>query len=327
MKKNIYREKLIDVNRLKLEPLNTRKHDLNASVIKPLKPRKIIDTNLEKTGEKILRARSNFSSVILMFGAHVIRSGVQRYIIDLMKRGLISCIATNGAGVIHDYEFALIGATTERVERYIKDGKFGLWKETGGINDIINSTFPDGPGMGEAVGRAIYEGDFPHKTTSLFAQAYKYKVPATVHVGIGYDIIHEHPNFDGAATGAASYRDFLIFAGMVQKLEGGVVMNFGSSVMGPEVFLKALSMARNIARQQDKFVRNFAVLVCDLYPMPDNYSAEAPKDNPAYYFRPWKTLLVRSTSDGGQSYYVRGHHEDTVPGLWTAINNMENNLS
>ena len=145
----------------------------------------------------------------------------------------------------------------------------------------------------------------------------------TVHVGIGYDITHQHLNFDGAAYGATNHIDFLRFAKTLEKLEGGVVMNFGSAVMAPEVFLKALSMARNIAHQQEKVIKRFSTLVCDLQELPDDYSKEPPKDCSAYYFRPLKTMLVRTVAEGGESFYVKGNHADTVPQLWTAINKAE----
>ena len=177
--------------------------------------------------------------------------------------------------------------------------------------------------MGEAVGQAIFEGDFPYKDTSLLAAGYRLNIPVTVHVGLGYDIIHEHPNCDGAATGATSYRDFLYFAKVVENLENGVVMNFGSAVMAPEVFLKALSMARNVACQNGKSIDRFTTLVCDLRNLPENFHAEPHKENPAYYFRPWKTLLVRTVVDGGQSYYIKGDHADTIPALWRALTKHE----
>ena len=195
----------------------------------------------------IVTAKETHKSVILMIGGHVVRSGVQRYIIDLMERGYISCLAMNGSVMIHDYEFALIGATTESVAKYIHGGQFGLWKETGWLNDIINDAYKQGKGMGEAVGEAIFKGEFLHKDISLMSAAYRLNIPVTVHVGIGFDIIHEHPNCSGAATGETSYRDFLYLSSVIENLEGGVVMNFGSAVTAPEVFLKALSMARNVA--------------------------------------------------------------------------------
>jgi len=260
----------------------------------------------------------------MIMGGHVIRSGVQNYLIDLLERGYISCLAMNGSVMIHDYEFALIGATTESVARYIQEGQFGLWEETGKINDIVNRAWQEGAsGMGRAVGRAIQDGDFPHKHISVLASCYRLGIPATVHVGIGYDIIHEHPNFNGAAAGGTSYLDFLTFAGEVEGLEGGVVMNFGSAVMAPEVFLKALSMARNTAKKDGREIRHFSTLVCDLYPLPEDFCKEPSRDEPSYYFRPWKTMLVRTVSDGGEGFYVRGKHADTIPALWTAVNSLE----
>jgi hypothetical protein len=309
---------------IKIKSLSDRQHDLQISTISELDSNKnfSIDNKFEKIAERINHAKHNHSSIILMMGGHIIRAGVQKYLIDLMDKGFISCLAMNGAGMIHDFEFALIGATTESVARYIREGQFGLWNETGHINDYINQGYKKGLGMGEAVGRAIFEGDFPYKNISLLAAGYRLKIPVTVHVGVGYDIIHEHPNCDGAATGATSYRDFLYFAKIVENLEGGVVMNFGSAVMAPEVFLKALSMARNVAHQHGKSIKHFATLVCDLHDIPDDFNKEPSKDDPAYYFRPWKTLLVRTVVDGGESFYIKGKHEDTVPALWRAINEI-----
>jgi hypothetical protein len=229
--------------------------------------------------------------------------------------------------MIHDFEFALIGATTESVARYIKEGQFGLWEETGRINDIINQAFREENtiGMGEAVGKAVQQGEFPNKDISLLAACYRLNISATVHVGIGYDIIHEHPNCDGAATGATSYRDFLRLTKIMEGLEGGVVMNFGSAVMAPEVFLKALSMARNVAHQNGRAIKHFTTLVCDLHDLPGDFKNEPSKDSAAYYFRPWKTMLVRTVADGGESFYVKGKHRDTISALWTAINEVEKN--
>lgn len=310
---------------LNIKPLSDRQHDLDISIISELNINKSsgIDERFKKIAKHIINAKRNNSSIILMIGAHVIRAGVQKYIIDLMKRGYISCLAMNGGGMIHDFEFAMIGATTEGVAKYIREGQFGLWKETGLINDYINQGYKKGLGMGEIIGQAIFEGKFPYKNISLLAAGYRLKIPITVHVGIGYDIIHGHPNCDGAAAGATSYRDFLYFTKIVENLEGGVVMNFGCAVMAPEVFLKALSMARNVAHQQGKAIKHFATIVCDLYELPDDFSKEPHKDDPAYYFRPWKTMLVRTVADGGESFYVKGKHLDTIPALWAAINEEE----
>jgi len=245
---------------------------------------------------------------------------VQRFLIDLLERGVVSLVAMNGACVIHDFEFALVGATTESVARYIATGEFGLWEETGRINDIVNAAHArGGAGIGEAVGAAILGGEFPHRDISLLAACRRLGVPATVHVGIGYDIIHEHPNFDGAAAGAASYRDFLRFAAEVERLEGGVVLCFGSAVMAPEVFLKALAMARNVAAREGRAIDRFDVLVADIQELRGDLAAEPDRAEPAYYFRPWKTLLARTVAGGGESRYVRGRHEQTIPALWRAL--------
>lgn len=295
-------------------------HDLDLSVMLPLEVVPVIDEGLFTVAKRIQQAKKNGSPIVFMMGAHVLRAGVQRYLIDLMERGYLSCMAMNGACAIHDYEFSLIGQTTESVSKYISEGKFGLWKETGQINEIVNQAARQNMGLGEAIGNAIWEQDFPHKEFSIFAAGYRLKVLQTVHVGIGYDITHEHPNCDGAAYGATSYTDFLRFAHLLESLAGGVVMNFGSAVMGPEVFLKALSMARNVAKKKGKAIAGFDTLVCDLKPLPSSTDREADKTSSEYYFRPWKTLLVRTLGSGGKSHYVQGDHRETIPALWTAIN-------
>ena len=141
----------------------------------------------------------------------------------------------------------------------------------------------------------------------------------TVHASIGYDIIHEHPNFNGAKTGGASYTDFLIYTESIMNLEGGVFLNFGSAVMGPEVYLKALNMARNVALSKGRQISNFTTAVFDLQDLGEDLSEEAPKDNAQYYFRPYKTILVRTIADGGSSYYVKGDHRQTLPVLYDNI--------
>lgn len=318
---------IIDISQLQLLPLSERKSDLNLSAILPLEPKATANKNIKTIARRIIQSKKRGSAVILMMGAHVLRSGVQRYLIDLMEHGYISCIAMNGACTIHDFEFAFIGQTTESVAKYIKDGRFGNWRETGHINDIVIQAAKESVGLGEAVGKAIEQGEFPHKDISIFAAGHRLGVLFTVHVGIGYDITHQHPNFDGAAYGATSYIDFLRFAKTLEKLEGGVVMNFGSAVMASEVFLKALSVSRNISHQQGKYIRNFTTLVCDLHSLPNDYHDEAPKGSAAYYFRPWKTMLVRTVADGGESYYVKGSHAETIPSLWTAINAEQEDFS
>jgi hypothetical protein len=308
-----------DRSLLKLAPLKSRKHLFFIDEILPLGPSPKTDESFAVVADRIQKAKRANASVILMMGAHVIRSGVQRYLIDLMEQGYLNCIAMNGAGAIHDFELALIGATTESVAHYIKTGQFGFWKETAQINDIVHTAWKNKLGLGEAVGQSIEENDFPHRRISILAAGYRLNIPITVHVSIGSDIVHQFPNCDGAAYGAASYTDFLRFAKVMESLEKGVVMNFGSAVTAPEVYLKALSMVRNAAGQKQMSIRNFTTLVCDLVELPMDIHKEASREDAAYYFRPWKTMLVRTTADGGESYYVRGRHHETIPLLWSEV--------
>jgi hypothetical protein len=241
-----------------------------------------------------------------------------------MERGLVSHIGMNGAGPIHDYELALIGATCESVARYIRTGEFGLWKETARLNDIVACGAAGGLGLGESIGQEILYGDYPHKETSVLAAGYRLGVPITVHIGIGYDILHEHPNFNPAAFGVASYRDFLTLCSSVENLERGVFLCLGSAVMGPEVYLKALAMARNVAHQQGRQICHFTTAAFDLISIEGDPQREACKSNPQYYYRPWKTILVRTVADGGESFYICGDHRATVPHLrWAALRASE----
>jgi hypothetical protein len=266
--------------------------------------------------ERIRKAREKNAAVIMMMGAHVIKAGTTPYLLKLMERGVITHFALNGAGAIHDFEFAKIGASTESVAKYISEGQFGLWLEDECFNKAVNQGAADGLGFGEAVGRYIEENKLPHRKYSLLAGAYRMKVPLTVHVGVGCDIVHEQPNCDGAAIGKTSYTDFLIYAKTIQNLENGCFLNFGSAVIGPEVYLKCLAMARNVAHQEGKRITNFTTAVFDLFPLEDqNLNETPPKTDPRYYFRPWKTILARTVADGGESYYVQGGHRDTVPAL------------
>jgi hypothetical protein len=319
MKKSPSNDGLFDLKKLMVKPLNERVHDLDVSIVQPLHKVPIQQPALAQVADRIRKACDKKASIILMMGAHVLRSGVQRYLIDLMEKGYISCLAMNGAGLIHDYELALIGATTESVAHYIADGQFGLWKETGHINDIVTQAAEEKLGMGYAAGRAIEQGKLPHRDISVLAAGYRLNIPVTIHVGIGYDIVHEHPNCDGAAYGATSYTDFLKYTHIMERLEGGVVMNFGSSIMGPEVYLKALAMVRNAAHAEGRTIKQFSTLVCDLVELPENFRQEAPRNSPGYYYRPWKTMLVRTVADGGESFYVRAPHAETIPQLWSAL--------
>ena len=307
-----------DRSKLIVKPLAERKHDMSMAEMLPLDAVIPVDDNpdYDKLAARLREAKERGSARILMMGAHVIKVGMSRWVIAMLEQGLATHIAMNGACAIHDYELALVGETTESVARYIKTGEFGLWQETGRLNDIARTAAAEGIGFGEAAGRAILEGDFPNKDISILATAKRLGIPATLHLGIGYDIIHEHPNADGAALGAASYTDFLVFTETIYRgLEGGVFLCFGSAVMGPEVYLKALSMARNVAAQEGRIIRNFATAVFDLIQIGGDHHCEAPKDDPRYYYRPFKTILVRTVAEGGESYYVRGDHRLTMPNL------------
>jgi len=311
-----------DRSRLKIRPLAERAHDLTHDTLLPLDqlPEPLDEVSMDTLrtlGERLRAARQRGAAVLMLMGGHVIRAGVARQLIDLMERGLITHLGMNGAGPIHDYELARIGATCESVARYIRSGEFGLWRETAEINDIVRQGDAQQQGFGEAIGRAILAGgeDFPYRDTSVLAAGARLGVPVTVHVGIGYDILHEHPNFDPAACGRASYRDFLQVCDTVGNLEGGAFLCFGSAVMGPEVYLKALSMARNVAHQEGRRISDFTTAAFDLIPIQGDFSQEASKSDPQYYYRPWKTILVRTVADGGESHYVCGDHRQTLPHL------------
>ncbi len=309
-----------DRSRLLIKPLAERQHDvphtslLALSEIPPPLGSEAM-RSIETIGRRLVEARNAHATRLVLMGAHVIRAGVARQLTDLMERGLITHLGMNGAGPIHDYELARIGATCESVARYIRSGEFGLWRETGEMNDVVARGAAEGLGLGEALGREILGGDFPYKDTSVLAAAYRLRIPVTVHVGFGYDILHEHPNFDPAAYGKASYRDFLTLCHAIEGLEHGVFLCFGTAVMGPEVYLKALAMARNVAHQQGRLICQFTTAAFDLIEISGEPKTEAPKTNTQYYYRPWKTILVRTVADGGESFYVCGDHRQTVPHL------------
>ncbi|MDH7570205.1 MAG: hypothetical protein QHJ73_11540 [Armatimonadota bacterium] len=306
-----------DRARLDVRPLSQRDHDMSLADVLPLDAAVPLLEHpaLPRIAERMQQARQRGAAVILMMGAHVIKVGLSRYVIDLMERGLVTHVAMNGAGGIHDYELALVGATTERVARYIRVGQFGLWQETGEINDIVRQGLARGMGYGESLGRHILEHALPHADVSILAAGCRLNLPVTIHAAIGQDIIHEHPNCDGAALGEASYIDFLVFTHSVCALEGGVFLNVGTAVMGPEVYLKALSMARNVARQEGRQICHFTTAVFDLLDLGEDLQAEPPKSDARYYYRPFKTILLRTVQDGGESFYVRGDHTRTIPTL------------
>ena len=312
-------------DRLRILPLSERQHKMTVTEVYPLDAETppCENPDLRILAARIATAHREGRQVIWMMGAHVMRRGNSRFIIDLMERGILTHVATNGACAIHDFELAHIGATLEDVEDYIWDGKFGNWEETGRyLNEAIRRGYRDQIGFGEAVGRLIEHSEegitFPHRDVSMFAAAYRFGVPFTVHKGIGYDIIDQHPAADYAAMGWTTGEDFLRFAYSISQLEGGVFLNLGSAVMGPEVYLKSLSMARNIATQRGEQIRHFTTANFDLIDFPDFQDEGAPTDA-HYYHRPKKTILIRTVRDGGEGYHISGDFSVTVPHLYRLV--------
>ena len=252
--------------------------------------------------DDIVAAYQNKKPVIVMMGGHVIKCGLSPLLIALAKRGVITGFAFNGASSIHDFEIALIGETSEDVAAYLQNGQFGMWEETGSLmNAAIQGAADTGIGMGEALGKQLVEMDAPYNAYSLLATGVQYDVPITVHVAIGTDIIHQHPTANGAAIGAASFTDFRLLTAFVADLEGGgVVLNLGSAVILPEVFLKALTIARNLGHT----VSHFTTANFDM--------------NQQY--RPVENIVKRPTEMGGKGYTFTGHHELMIPLLVQAIN-------
>lgn len=265
----------------------------------------------------ILRARSNKRPVIWFMGAHVIKCGLSRYVIELIQRGIVTHVAGNGAVSIHDFELAYLGGTSEYVPRAIEDGSFGMWEETGGqMNAAIKEGSCLGLGYGASLARymALYPERFPHRDDSVIYRAYSLGIPATFHVTIGADIIHQHPEADFAALGGTSGVDFAIFSHSVAQLEGGVYLNFGSAVAGAEVFLKALAISRN----QGYSVKGLTTANFDIIPLGD-YRSDVGQDHFHYYYRPRKNVVNRPTSLGGKGYYIMGNHLDTIPKLYELL--------
>ncbi|MDR7420470.1 MAG: hypothetical protein QN178_16335 [Armatimonadota bacterium] len=248
----------------------------------------------------IVRAARTGRPVIVGMGAHPIKVGLNPILIDLMKRGVVSCLAMNGAGIIHDLELALVGKTSEEVEAGIDDGSFGMARDTAELlNSAIAAGAKQGVGLGQAVGDVLARGKFPHKDLSLLATCSRLGIPATVHVAIGTDIIHMHPSADGAAIGATSLEDFKRLTAVVAHLEGGVYLNLGSAVLLPEVFLKAVTIARNLGHH----VVKFTTVNMDF----------------TQHYRPVTNVVRRPTQAGGRGYTLTGHHEIMVPLLAAGV--------
>ncbi|SHE62689.1 hypothetical protein SAMN02746089_00553 [Caldanaerobius fijiensis DSM 17918] len=267
--------------------------------------------------DRIVEARKNGRPVIWSMGAHVIKCGLSRYLIDLMKRGIITHIAANGATSIHDFELAYLGGTSEHVPTAIEDGTFGMWEETGAwMNEAIKEGYSKGMGYGQSLAVYIEEHKdrFPYADDCVVYNAYKLGIPATYHITIGTDIIHEHPSADFAALGGASGIDFAIYCHSISQLGGGVFLNFGSAVTGPEVFLKALAIVRN----QGYDVTRFTTANFDIIPLGD-YRSEVSKDHFHYYYRPRKNIVNRPTSMGGKGFYIEANHMVTIPNLYKKV--------
>ena len=272
---------------------------------------------LDTLAAKMQKAKDNGKKITCFFGAHVIKSGLSRYIIWLMENKYINHIASNGAGSIHDFELAFLGGTSEHVPTAIEDGSFGMWEETG---RWMNEALIYGHKKGYGYGRSLYDyvnrnkKRFPYLKDCLFYRAYEMGIPATYHVTIGADIIHQHPIADFTAIGGTSGVDFKYFCNSIGCLDGGVHMNIGSAVTGAEVFLKALSIARNLGRS----VYNITTANFDIIPLGD-YRSDVGSDKFDYYYRPRKNVINRPTSKGGLGLYVLGSHADTIPGLYERL--------
>jgi hypothetical protein len=248
----------------------------------------------------IVDAKNNGRAIVWGLGAHVLKTGLSPVLVDLMERGFVSAIATNGAGIIHDFEIALSGGTSEDVDAALGPGRFGMAEETGvGLNRAINDGVAAGLGLGQSVGKYLEAVRPPFAQISIAAAAWRLQIPLTVHVAIGTDIIHMHPQASGAAIGDASLRDFKYFVSTVAKLEGGVYLNCGSAVVLPEVFLKAVAIARNDGRSLD----GLTTVNLDFL----------------RHYRPLTNVVTRPTLGSGKGYALTGHHELLIPLLAAAL--------
>ena len=293
---------MLDFNKIKTISIKQRKNKVRLSdIVKPENSKILMDSiELNELADITTNAAVRNKQIILMMGAHVIKVGMSLLIIDLIKKGIIKHIAMNGAGPIHDFELALIGETSEYVEQTIEDGTFGMIEETGKIlNEAIKEGAKNNQGMGYSIGKKINDLNLPNKEYSILYNSYKLNIPVTVHVAIGTDIIHQHPSCDGAAIGKTSYHDFKIFAESVSKLEEGVVLNIGCAVILPEVFLKALTIARNLGYKVEKII-----------------AANFDMNN---HYRPRENVVNRPTSLGGKGFMIIERHEKTIPTLHRLI--------
>ena len=254
--------------------------------------------DFRRVATEIARRHRGGKRLVLGMGAHPIKVGLSPLIIDLMRRGIVSAVAMNGAAIVHDFELAYAGQTSEDVAANLADGRFGMAEETGRfLNEAIASD--PAPGLGATVGTALRRARLPHARLSILAAGVRLGVPVTVHVAVGTDIIHMHPAADGAAIGAASLRDFHHLAAVVAGLRGGVFINLGSAVIIPEVFVKALNLARNVGQRVD------GLLTVDM--------------DFVRQYRPQMNVVQRPTAGSGRGYHFTGHHELMVPLLCAAV--------
>jgi hypothetical protein len=263
-------------------------------------PAILAGADLRRVVDAIASARARGAGIMWGIGAHVIKTGVSPVLIDLMQRGYVSALAMNGAGVIHDFEIALSGATSEDVDEALGPGRFGMADETGRIlNEIMRHAYRDGQGLGRAVARSLAELEPPHADRSLAVAAHRLGIPLTVHVALGTDIVHMHPLASGAAIGDTSLRDFRYFTGCVAQLDGGVYLNCGSAVILPEVFLKAVALVRN----QGLPLQNITTVNIDFVRM----------------YRPQTNVVTRPVAGAGTGITLVGHHEILIPLIAAAL--------
>jgi hypothetical protein len=264
-------------------------------------PKVLAAQDFQEVVSRICAAVRNDKMVLLGMGAHPIKVGLNPVIIDLMQRGIIKGLALNGAGVVHDVEIAMAGKTSEEVEAGLGEGAFGVTRETAEfINSALQAGHKEGRGFGESVGIALQKEErFPYRELSLLAAACRLNIPVTCHVAIGTDVVHIHPSTDGAIIGELTYLDFRRFAALVASLEGGAYINLGSAVIMPEVFLKALSAARNLGHR----VQAFCTLNMDFI----------------QHYRPTQNVVSRPTIRGGKGFALTGHHEIMLPLLAAAL--------
>lgn len=257
-------------------------------------PEQLLGLDFPELVGRLAASHANDRPIIVGMGAHVIKVGLNPILIDLMERGIISAIALNGAGIVHDTEIAMVGRTSEEVGDVLGSGAFGAAKETGEVvNAGINQGAEKGLGLGEALGEYLLAQNFPYNNMSLLATAKRLNIPLTVHVAMGTDIVHIHPTANGAAIGQTSHHDFRLFCALVAELEGGAYLNFGSAVLLPEVFLKALTLVRNLGHT----VNNFTTANFDFI----------------RHYRTMTNVVNRPTMGGGKGYNIIGHHELLIP--------------